>query len=248
MTILTPAVSPAKESTMPALVANTGALWVSSTFLFGPLVGACSAVAHVALSQLNNHENQRAWFPLNEKAVTELKDYWKQSLPLFKISIAFGVIIRLINFSVNQTVMVWVSSCMGTPLTALYALFRIAFVAPLIEETIFRGFLQEKIRDVQEYVWGKASVDGSDNTKDWARHRITRVALQAMAFGLCHYGPEQGASNFLIVPLAALCGYMLGFFKEGYNKKPASTDLWTGTAFHAHANAAVFSRVALFGI
>jgi membrane protease YdiL (CAAX protease family) len=240
--------TPAKESTFVPLVANTAALWVSATFLFGPLVGACSAVAHVALSQLNNHENQKAWFPLNQKAVTQVKDYWEHTPHIFKINMIFGLVFRAVGFSLNQAVMEWVRSCMSSPLTAIYAVFRVVIVAPLIEETIFRGFLQEKIRDIQEYIWTKKNVDGSDNKQDWYAHRVTRIALQAMVFGLCHYVPSQGVFNLLIVPLTTFAGYLLGFSKEGFNKEPVSTNLWTGAALHAHINAAVTSRIAVFGV
>ncbi len=234
-----------KRNEYSPLVANTMAVALSVGYLFGPVVGACSAVAHVAFSQMNS-QKQETWFPLNGKAFTQVKDYWQHTGHLFKISMIGGLVFRLLG-GVRSPAS-WLQPCLANPLAAIYTIFHVVVLAPLIEEVVFRGFLQEKLRDVQMLIWGENSVNGKDHTQDWAWHRTNRIALQALAFGAAHYDPLDGFFNYLVVPIATYIGSKLGRIKEGFDKKPAPSNLWTNTALHAHVNAAVTSRIAVFGV
>lgn len=109
------------------------------------------------------------------------------------------------------------------PWALLTLVFRICIIAPITEEIFFRGFLQEKIRDVQAFV-----TNGKHNT---STQKTIRVGLQAIIFGLCHYGEEQGSANKVIVFLTGYLGYIFG------KRKEKTKDLWSSMALHFSINA-----------
>jgi membrane protease YdiL (CAAX protease family) len=202
------------------------------TVFFGPIVGVVAAVANAALSQLNDVHEQKEWYPLNEKTVTQLENYWENAWPLFTIQIILGIVTRILDVAVHpaQRGVVWVVSKLSSPWTALYAVFRAAIVAPFIEETIFRGFLQEKVRDIQAYVWGQDS--------DHVIHKIGRVAIQAVIFGAAHlHSSHDPATNLLVFVVTGMLGFYWGLRKE------KEGNLWGATARHAHANGALSARL-----
>ena len=206
------------------LIANTVCLAATTAWLFSPTVALCCVVAHVALAKLNENNTQGAWYPLNDRVGPQLREYWNNSFYLFTARIAMGLIHRAARMAddMRQLAGIWFVEQLKSPATALWAIFDIAILTPFAEETLFRGFFQEKIRDVQMLLFGKEA--------DEKFQKIGRVFLQALAFAWAHYHPSQGFLNVTLLALTGIFGYWAGM------KKEETSNLWTSTAAHAHLN------------
>lgn len=211
-----------------ALITNTVATGISVCILLNAEIAVICMVANVAFSLLTeNQDKVTSWFTWNNKAVKDLKDYWKGSLPYFKFKLGM-VLVRKIFFAAEkgqqQTVVKIFITALQNPLVALWMAFRICILAPVIEEIIFRGFLQEKIRNFQVLVFGEKAVDKKV-------HKVFRIGLQAAIFGLAHVRPEQAGINGIIFLITGLGGAYNGYLKE------KTSALWCSMAEHAHWNA-----------
>lgn len=91
---------------------------------------------------------------------------------------------------------------------SLQALGKTCIMAPLTEEVFFRGFIQEKIEDVQFVL------RTHQGTPDLGAEQRMRILLQAILFGLAHYNVRQGNWNGKIVLYTGMMGYALGLLKE----------------------------------
>lgn len=194
-------ITPQQNSSLEAQIGNTLLTGVSAAYLFGPVVGVCCMVANVALAQLHDQKSSDFWFPLNSDTVEHLKNYWKDSGHNFKVQAVMGIVLRVLGISIYSL------DALSSPHKALYFIFQLCIAAPFLEEALFRGFLQEKIRDVQVCLFGKEGDSGKV-------HIITRVALQAIAFGAVHYQAVWGLFNIYVVSTAGLLGFTFGFTKE----------------------------------
>jgi membrane protease YdiL (CAAX protease family) len=214
-------------------VANTAAVGCAVAWCFGPVAGVCAAVAHVAIAQLNQNHVESYWYPLEDKTIEQLKDYWKDSSPFFITRIALSILARCLGWvkASSQMAVQWLVSSLASPWTAVTVIFQVAVVAPLVEETIFRGFLQEKIRDIQAWAWGSDC--------DTLIHKVVRVALQACVFAWAHYHPSQGLFNIPILLITGFLGVHYGALKEDVS------NLWSSTASHAHFNASGVAQIAI---
>lgn len=223
-----------QENASWALAGNTLACGIAATILFGPIAAACCVIANVALAKLNEQHSQGAWFPLNDKVIDQLLDYWDDSYFYFKAQIVVGIFLRVFEIVVEQVVLQYLQKALTDPLQAIDAIFKFCILGPVLEEIVFRGFLQEKLRDIQVAIWG---VEQADDTI----HRVIRIAIQALLFGLCHYHPAQGLFNVYTIILAGAMGVYFGIQKED------TSNLWSSTAHHVHCNTSITSRVIVFG-
>jgi membrane protease YdiL (CAAX protease family) len=107
--------------------------------------------------------------------------------------------------------------------------FYSSFLGPIAEEVFFRGFFQEKIRDVQLLLFR--------GEEDSSVHKTIRVVLQAFIFGVLHYHPAQGLFNFMIIPLIFLAAHSWGESKE------SNFFLSEGLIFHIQNNTTFSLRV-----
>jgi hypothetical protein len=218
-----------------SLIFNTLACGVATSFCFGPLAGLCTMVTNVALSKINPIEKATTWFPLDSRVTKDIKDYWKNSSYRFTVQAGLGIIFRGLGYRPNQLAVTYLRNSLFSPWAAAYTIFSICVVAPIVEETIFRGFLQEKIRDIQCCVIGKKA--------DSVFQRTLRAGLQAIAFSSQHYHPSQGLFNIVVLISTGISGYLFGIEKE----KTRNHHLWRSTAMHAHVNSASTARTCLFG-
>ncbi|HSX03719.1 MAG TPA: CPBP family intramembrane glutamic endopeptidase [Rhabdochlamydiaceae bacterium] len=219
-----------------ALVINTLATGVSVCFCMGMgiEIAVICMVANVALSLLSQHEDEiKSWFKWDNKAVQDLKDYWENSLPYFKFHFIALVYRRLFSPKSSggvQTAVKIIINALQNPYYAAWVIFRTAIVAPVIEEVVFRGFLQEKIRNIQLFIFGKGAAD-------LTVHKTMRIALQALLFGLAHYRADQAGINGFIVLFTGVSGTYNGYLKE------KTSTLWCPIAEHAHWNSSTVGAI-----
>lgn len=223
-----------QENASLALAGNTILCGIATSFVFGPIVGVCCVIVNVALATLNEKNSQGAWFPLNDKVIDQLIDYWENSYFYFKAQIVVGIFLRVFEIVVDQVVLQYLQNALTDPLQAIEAIFKLCVLGPVFEEIIFRGFLQEKLRDIQVAIWGAEEADSTT-------HKVIRIVIQAIVFGLCHYHPAQGLFNVYIVIVAGAMGVYFGIQKE------ETFNLWTSSAHHVHCNTSITSRVIVFG-
>jgi len=108
------------------------------------------------------------------------------------------VAVRLLKDLMNQPMLLWLT------------MLAIVTIVPLIEELMFRGFLQ---------TWLKSHVG-----------RIQAIVCTSIVFSLFHYSESQGVGNIeLLISLFVLSCY-LGFLKERQNS------LWPSIGLHAAFN------------
>jgi membrane protease YdiL (CAAX protease family) len=210
-----------------ALIKNTIATGISVFILINAEVAIICMVANATLSLLTqNKDNITSWLKWDNRQIQHLKNYWKNSPPFFKFNIFKLVIIKLFFIAkspkVQQVVISKLIQSLANPTYAAWLIFRICIVAPVIEEVIFRGFLQEKIRNIQVLL-GSTRIDSRIQ-------KAVRVAFQAIVFGLAHIHPAQGALNGFIFLFTGVLGAACGYLKE------KTSTLWVPMAFHAHNN------------
>lgn len=121
----------------------------------------------------------------------------------------------------DQIAVKFLKSTFTDPIHFILAIFSIIVLAPLIEETLFRGFLQSFIR---QHLGAKQA-----------------VLITSVCFALFHYSANQALGNFSIIPPLFLLALFLGFVYE----KQGS--LLTPIVLHASFNTVSVINLYLFG-
>jgi len=105
----------------------------------------------------------------------------------------------------DQIAVYFVKMTFHDPLYFFLAILTIVFIAPLIEETLFRGLLQSYIR----------------------KYRGPREAIfiTALCFSFFHFSPEQGLGNIPIIGSLFILALFLGFIYEKQGSLLASVSL-----------------------
>lgn len=207
---------------------------VAVNFLLGPLAALSAVVASVVLPKLARRE-ARPPVPLEKRTISELAKPWKDfGMQAVKAQLLIGALLKMSGGLINQAGIHWIRQNLSTPIKTLHCYFRVSVVAPVIEEFFFRGFLQDRICDLQTLAFGAKAAASQIQT-------IIRVVLQAIAFGLAHYHPMQGAFNIFIVCSTAIVGLMYGMMKEETGAITQSISL------HSLVNTSVTTRIWMFG-
>ena len=200
--------------------------------MFSPTLSLTCAVANGIFSLYTSPE---PWFPLpDERVFIQIKEIWNR-YHFFKIQLVIGVVLRALDAPIKQVAIVWAKSSIGSPINMLIVFTQICVVAPLLEEIVFRGFLSDRIKDVQVYLFGEKEASSE-------LQKIFRIFAQATVFGICHYHPKQGSDNGVIVLSSGAGGLFLGDVKE------ENKNLWSSCFVHSYLNASVLTRIYLFGV
>ena len=124
---------------------------------------------------------------------------------------AYCIVLPIITFSSNtleaivqflfhppmlpdENAVLFFKSTVGKPLSLVLAIVMISLIAPLIEELLFRGFLQSYIR---RFFTPYAA-----------------IAISSACFALFHFSPFQGLANIPILGSIFILGCFLGFLYE----------------------------------
>ena len=110
----------------------------------------------------------------------------------------------------DQIAVEYMKNALKSPSTFILALFSTLVFAPLIEEYLFRGLLQNFLKNY-------LSVSKS-------------IIVSSFIFALFHFAPGQKAANLTIVSCLFLLSLVLGFLYEKYKT------LWTPIVLHATFN------------
>jgi membrane protease YdiL (CAAX protease family) len=207
---------------------------VSVYIFLGPVIAAVAVVAHLVLATITKDFGNVSWFAKNH-AVGEIKKAATLIPVILKVNLIFGLIVKLSSSpGVHQIPLrILVRSFYESPSKFLRIFLRIIYISPVIEEIIFRGFLQEKIRDIQVILF--------KGNEDSTLCKVIRVIIQSLLFACVHFHPLQGLAN---IPI--LMGTFIFGFYMGLNKEREKT-LWTSITIHSSINTIVCSRVILFG-
>lgn len=150
---------------------------------------------------------------------------WILAFPMVQF---IGQLLETLVAEISQTVhapdqlaVQFLKSTFEQPLYFFLGTLTIVVLAPLIEETLFRGFLQSFIR----------------------RHlgQKQAILITSVCFSLFHYSAVQGISNFSILPPLFFLSLFLGFLYE----KQGS--LLAPMALHACFNVISVINIYLFG-
>ncbi len=119
----------------------------------------------------------------------------------FPLVICIGQILEIILYLIfhtlqlpDQLVILFLKTTFGKPLYFFLATFSIIIFAPLIEEWLFRGFLQSYLRR-----YFNAPI---------------AITLSSATFSLFHFSKEQGLGNIPIIGSLFILSYFLGFVYE----------------------------------
>jgi membrane protease YdiL (CAAX protease family) len=121
----------------------------------------------------------------------------------------------------DQLAVQFLKSTFANPLYFILAVFAIILFAPLIEETLFRGFLQSFIR---QHLGSKQA-----------------IFITSACFSLFHYASGQGLGNISIIFSLFILSLFLGFL---YEKRGS---LLAPVTLHASFNAISVINLYLFG-
>ncbi len=104
--------------------------------------------------------------------------------------------------SYEQTAVSYFKAATSSPLSCIMAIFFVLLVSPILEEFLFRGLLQNWIRE----------------------HLNTKAAifLSSLFFALLHMNPSQGIGNISLFFSLAIFGGFLGFIYERQKSLSAS--------------------------
>lgn len=214
-----------------ALAENTLFCGLAVGTLFGPSLAISAMATNVVLSQLNSQDTQRRWIPLEKRSIQQFKDYWPSSKHVFKLQILFGIAIGILGITIPQVDVIAIKEAIGSITKLALVFFRFCIISPILQEITFRGFIQEKIRDIQVLI----------HKTNKTTQKMVRVGLQALIYGFFQYHPSQGIYNYIIVPAATYMGIYLG------NKKEDTHTIVQGIGGHSHLNASIAARVIAFG-
>ncbi len=173
------------------------------------------------------------------KKLTE--QIWKRSSSTIKHDLFLGAISWVLAFPVvscigeicdliiilffgeqnyEQTAVQFLKSSLAHPLTLLSAGFTILIAAPIFEEFLFRGVLQNWFK---KHLGIKAA-----------------IPLTSLFFALFHFSPMQNLGNFSLTVSLFFLGCFLGFIYE------KERSLYASIGLHATFNAISTLRIALF--
>lgn len=165
------------------------------------------------------------------KAHSLLEDVWNAfytwifafPLVLFLNQTLDFLVVKVFNITElpDQIAVKFLKSTFEAPLYFILAVLSIIILAPLIEETLFRGFLQTYIR----------------------QHLGPRQAIfiTSASFSLFHYAAGQGLGNISIIPSLFILSLFLGFL---YEKRGS---LFAPMVLHASFNTVSVINLYLFG-
>jgi membrane protease YdiL (CAAX protease family) len=200
--------------------------------LFGPMLAAIAVIAHLAFSGFLEDRFHVSWFAPNH-LVEEVKKTAPFFFSVLKVNIIVGIFLKLTKWGGVHQLVLQILLSAETLFRLLKILFAIIVLAPVTEEIIFRGFLQEKLKDVQTLLIGEEAKS--------TRSKTIRVGLQALAFSACHFHPLQGLFNIPLLLITFIGGSYLGMQKE------ETGTLWAPMMIHGTVNMAVSLRVLLVG-
>jgi membrane protease YdiL (CAAX protease family) len=202
--------------------------------LLGAQIACVCMVVSVCFTLISgNYKND--WFPLGTFKEKITKEISQLPFALF-INTFYGLALSFMGVHLVQLPVVLLKEAFKiSTFVGMNMLFHICVRAPIVEEIVFRGFLQDKIKDLQTIVFGKKALLNKI-------HKIVRITLQAACFGAMHYHPMQGASNIPIVVLTSCVGFICGFFKEEENS------LVSPIGFHSVVNTSVSYRGLVFNV
>ncbi len=123
---------------------------------------------------------------------------WLISFPLVLLT---GTLLGLLIYFIygtfelpDQNAILFMKMTFGKPLYFTLAMFSVVVFAPLIEETLFRGFLQSYLRRYFSPAFS--------------------IAIASLCFTSFHYSADQGLGNISILGSLFLLGCFLGFLYE----------------------------------
>jgi membrane protease YdiL (CAAX protease family) len=134
---------------------------------------------------------------------------WCVSIPLVLFVSQFLESFVYLVFKVqqlpDQIAVYFVKMTFSDPFYFFLAILTVVFIAPLIEETLFRGFLQSFIR---KHVGSKQA-----------------ILITALCFSFFHFSPDQGFGNIPIIGSLFALALFLGFIYEKQGSLFASISL-----------------------
>lgn len=211
-------------------IKKTVYIGLASDCIFGSSIAVTSMVANLAMSYLIPPAENNTWFntkyAFKQLTCKDMKSFYK----MIAIRTAIMLILPAF-FGINpfgaQHVMKFVSDALKTSnyQILLYWIAKICVIAPVTEEIFFRGFIQEKISDIQVCLKGKQALTIQTDI-------CNRVNLQAILFGLAHYSPKNSCNVFIVL-VTGLIGRFLGEVKEN------TKDLWAPIGMHASHNSGI---------
>lgn len=99
--------------------------------------------------------------------------------------------------SIEQEAIRNLRGVLGEPIVLVITIILVALVVPIIEEIVFRGFLQQ---------WLKKMMD------PWSA-----ILLTTFAFAFAHFSTSQGLSNLPIITALFILSLFLGYLRERQN-------------------------------
>lgn len=121
----------------------------------------------------------------------------------------------------DQLAILFLKMTFGRPVAFLFAALSIVLLAPLVEELLFRGFLQSYLR---RYLSAPLA-----------------ILLSSACFAAFHFSPDQGLGNIPILGSLFILAYFLGFVYERRGSLTAPM------IFHAAFNAVSTANLYFFG-
>lgn len=111
---------------------------------------------------------------------------------------------------VDQVAVKHVKEAMSNPLQLWVMIFTVVIIVPILEEILFRGFLQ---------TWLKGLLG-----------RIKAIVVVSLVFALFHFSTTQGSENIELLSALFLLSCFLGFIKE------RQQSLWASIGLHSTFN------------
>lgn len=141
---------------------------------------------------------------------------WFIGFPLANIAGQLMAIILLLvypkaNLQTDQSAVAYLKMTTAFPLLLTLTMISLIFIVPIVEELLFRGFLQA-----------------------WLRNRLKRwqaIAITSLVFAGFHFATSQGWANVELLPALFVLSCFLGFLYE------RQQSLWASIGLHATFNA-----------
>jgi membrane protease YdiL (CAAX protease family) len=203
--------------------------------VFGPAIAGIAVIVHLALSYITLDRGNTAWFSSDVAGNQIKKTLQSFAAPVLIGNGIWGIMEKTFKRgSARQiSLQILLQTFYQSPMKFLRVFFVISCLAPVVEEVVFRGFLQEKIRDIQTIFFKERAQQTIS--------KITRVVIQALLFAVCHFEPLLKWANLYIILITFCLGVQLGITKE------KEKNIWACMTLHGLLNTVVCLRVVLIG-
>jgi membrane protease YdiL (CAAX protease family) len=200
--------------------------------MFGGVPAICAVVGLAALSYISNQSKSSSWFPI-KNMYEHISNAFPDIFWALCGNVSFGVFMNMVNIK-NSSLpcLILKESFLKGKKAFAYVVIKTGILSPIVDEILFRGFLQDCIKNIQATIW---KVNENETEKK------CRVIAQSIIYAIGFFNPAMGIQNIYFVGSALWMGFYLGMKRENVNT------LWAPFASNSIYRITNIARIVMLG-